>query len=121
MKKRDIVLIGFILVIALCSYFYFGMSKAKVGNEAVVIIDGVETEKFSLSVDTEYVIENGNHYNKLVIKDGYAKVLEADCPDKYCVNQKKVNKSGEKIICLPNKVVVEIRGGEESHIDGIAS
>ncbi len=34
----------------------------------------------------------------------------ADCPDGLCIKQGKITKGGRSIVCLPNKVVVEIIG-----------
>ena len=45
----------------------------------------------------------------------------ADCPDKLCVHQKAVSRDGESIICLPNKVVVSIEGGEDREMDAVAN
>lgn len=42
------------------------------------------------------------------IKDGYADCTEADCRDGLCVNQKKISKVNETIVCLPHKVIIEI-------------
>ena len=38
-----------------------------------------------------------------------------------CVNQKPVSKNHESIICLPNKVVVEVDSKENSQLDGITN
>jgi len=46
--------------------------------------------------------------NVLVIENGEASIKSATCPDKICVSHRKISKSGETIVCLPNKVVVEI-------------
>ena len=45
----------------------------------------------------------------------------ADCPDQICVRQKAISKEGESIICLPNKVVVSIVGGEEKELDAVTN
>ena len=45
-------------------------------------------------------------------------MIEADCPDRLCVKQKAICKNGETIVCLPHKVVVEIRSQEENLLDG---
>ena len=37
----------------------------------------------------------------------------ATCPDGDCVKQGRICDEGETIVCLPNKVVVEILGSEE--------
>ena len=39
-------------------------------------------------------------------------MISADCPDKLCVNQHAISSNGETIVCLPNKVVVEVEDGE---------
>ena len=50
----------------------------------------------------------------------YALGEEQDCPDKLCVHQKAISKNHEMIVCLPNKVVVEVTGSEENGFDSIA-
>ena len=59
--------------------------------------------------------------NVLMIKDGRAQMKSADCPDQICVRQKAISKEGESIICLPNKVVVSIVGGEEKELDAVTN
>jgi UDP-N-acetylmuramate dehydrogenase len=45
---------------------------------------------------------------------GAAYMKHADCPDGLCVKQRKKSRSGERIVCLPNRVSIEIIGaGEE--------
>jgi hypothetical protein len=85
------------------------------GSFAVVKIDGVETNKFSLSEDIEFIIETGENNeqkNTLVIKDGKAFVRDANCPDKICEGHQKISYKGETIVCLPHKVVIEIVADE---------
>ena len=60
-------------------------------------------------------------YNYLVIKDGYADITEANCPDKLCAKQKKISLDRETIVCLPNKVVVEIISNSSSDVDAVAN
>lgn len=57
-------------------------------------------------LDQDRVIRIDEH-NTVEIRDGQVRMLEADCPDKRCVKQG----AGDllPIICLPNRVVVEIR------------
>ena len=44
----------------------------------------------------------------------------AECPDQICVKHRAIFREGESIICLPNEIVVTIRGGEEPEVDEIA-
>ena len=58
-------------------------------------------------------------HNKVIIGDGVVWMEEADCPDKLCVNQGRISKAGQTIICLPNRIMVTIIGGTAQY-DGVA-
>ena len=86
----------------------------------LVTVDGEVLGEYSLDEDTEIRIGDNEKYNLLLIKDGVAQISEASCPDKLCVNQGKISFDGQSLICLPNKVVVEVKGGEQSNYDAVA-
>ena len=48
-------------------------------------------------------------------------MIDATCPDHICVNQKEISKTGETIVCLPNKVIVEIKGADSSELDAVTN
>ena len=48
-------------------------------------------------------------------------MIDADCPDQLCVKQKKISLKNETIVCLPNKVVIEIEGADSSQLDAVAN
>ena len=48
------------------------------------------------------------------IKDGKVTMISAQCPDQLCRKQGPVFRPGETIVCLPNKVVLEIKGSGET-------
>ena len=112
MKKKDfsvkdIIILSAFLIIAGVIILIF-MDKRSDGKRAVVSVDNSRTLEFSLDEDTEYTIEAADGFNKLVIKGDYVYIEEADCPDKICVKQGRISKTGESIICLPHKIIVEI-------------
>lgn len=110
--RNDLLLAAAVLMIAGGVWLFATLNKAP-GEYAAVIVNGEETERYPLDTDVEIRLESENGgYNILVIKDGKADITEASCPDKVCVNQHAVSKTGEAITCLPNKTVVEIVGGE---------
>ncbi len=45
---------------------------------------------------------------------------ESSCPDKTCIKQGRIDRPGEIIVCLPNKVTVEITGEIESGPDAVS-
>ena len=118
--RNDIILAVSVLILAAGFWLITEFSKTE-GSYAVIIVNGSETARYPLSEDLEITLksENGG-YNKLVIKDGFADVIEASCPDKICVNQRIINKTGETITCLPNKTVVKIVGNGEEEVDFVS-
>jgi hypothetical protein len=111
----SVVVIGIVMLLAL-------VFTQKSGEYVIVKMDGAEIARFELYSDTEYEIK-GDHgeRNLLVIKDGKAEIKEASCPDGLCIKTGKIDKEGQSIVCLPNKVVVEISGeGQDNDVDIIA-
>ena len=121
--RNDIILVAVILVIAAAAVLFFNFSKQE-GSTVAVKIDGVQTERYPLSENRVVEIktgENGEFVNVLVIENGKAYVSEADCPDKICCGYRAISYSGETIVCLPHKVVIEITAeGPADGLDAVA-
>lgn len=106
--KNDVILAVIVIAIAATGLLLLNVFKTE-GAFAVVKLDGKETERYPLSVNTEVVIETENDgKNTLVIEDGKAFIKDATCPDKICEGHSKISFRGETIVCLPHKVVIEI-------------
>ena len=56
----------------------------------------------------------------MIIKNERARILDADCPNKICVNKGYISKNGESIICLPHHVVVAVESSEDNNVDAVA-
>ena len=111
MKKRDIILIASILVVAIAFFLIVELTKEE-GAGVTVKVDGVKVAEYSLSKNGTYPLNGGT--NILVIENGKAYLTDANCPDKLCVHQGKISRTGETITCLPNKLTVTVFGAEES-------
>ena len=112
-KKNDLILIIFLTLTSVVMLIGISLFSRK-GATVVVSVDGKEVASFPLDEDTVYNI-GGYHggENILEVKDGKAHLTDASCPDKLCVNMGYISKTGQSIICLPNKVVIEIKGNTE--------
>ena len=106
--KKAIIIILILLVIG-CLAAAVSYSVESPGKTVVVRVDGTETAGFSITDTITYRIETESGWNLLVISDGEVYILDADCPDKLCVGQGKIDENGESLICLPHKLVVEVR------------
>lgn len=58
-------------------------------------------------------------YNIILCQDGQVQMIQSSCPDKICLRHRAVSATGETIICLPHKVVIEIIGEEEHSLDAV--
>ncbi|MBQ6908213.1 MAG: NusG domain II-containing protein [Clostridia bacterium] len=113
MKKNDFIFILSVLLVLAVS-FPIIKNSAKDGNTVRITVDGkVFTEK-PLSENCEIHI---NGTNTAVIENGAVYMKDASCPDKLCMHQGKAYDSSKKIICLPNKVVIEVI--KKSEIDTV--
>ncbi|MDZ7548506.1 NusG domain II-containing protein, partial [Clostridium perfringens] len=54
--------------------------------------------------------------NIIKIKDDKIGIIEADCADKVCMNPEYIDKAGQSLVCLPHKVMIEIKGKSEDDI-----
>lgn len=79
------------------------------GSKVEIYVDGNLRYTYNLNEDRTVDIDG---HNVVVIKNGTVKMKEADCHNQLCVNNKAISKSGEQIVCLPNKVAVIITDGK---------
>ena len=112
--RVDLILIAALLLLSGVLYLVLRAGRQE-GGVAVVRVNGVETERHSLSVNGTFPLNGGS--NILVIRDGQAWLSEANCPDLLCVRQGRVHYTGQVITCLPNRVTVTVEGGESDGVD----
>lgn len=114
MKKRDIIFLGILSAVAIVLLLWFMLGYREEGMKVEITIDGEMYGSYSLNEEQEIAIETeGIVTNILVIEDGKADMIRANCPDKLCVHQAAVSHAGETIVCLPNKVVVTVVGEKD--------
>lgn len=108
-KKRDLLLVIGILIIA--GGFYIGnwFLNQKPVTTVEVTVDGTIVETLDLTQNTELTISGANGgTNHLVILDGEIYISDASCPDKVCIHQGKIHQNGEMIVCLPNLMIAKV-------------
>lgn len=108
---RDIVLILAIALVGLCLLFFNGR-KTSPGSSVVVEVDGKTVASYPLDTDGVFVLNGGT--NTLEIKDGKARISDADCPNMQCVRQGWISRGGQSIVCLPNKLIVTVISSDRS-------
>ena len=114
MKKRDFILIGAVLLVSVVLLLVTRLG-GRTGGKVVVRVGGEVREIYSLAADGTYSLNGGT--NVLRIEGGEARMVEANCPDHYCMRQGAISHTNETITCLPNRVTVTVVGGGDSEID----
>lgn len=124
----DLVIIAMILVF--CVIFWLGFFlqdkySDKKARYVRITQDGNVILEIKLSLITEptdYLIvgEKGNVVVHLSSDEVYVK--ESPCEDQICVKTGVLKKIGDGSVCLPNKLVVQIVGGEgeAGEVDAVA-
>ena len=111
--KKDLILLFVVLLAGVLGIIF--MNSADTGKSAQIIVDGKTTEIISLDEAYE------NQVNGVVVccEKGEIFIKESDCPDKVCVRSGRISKSGESIICAPNRVAIKIDGKKGNLPDAI--
>lgn len=118
MTRGDKILaIGIVVVsVLLMAFFRTTLDQTK-ATYVSVQYNGEEIRRISLDSSLEgreYPIETELGYNIIEMGDGRVRVIEADCRDQIDVHQGWISKTGETLVCLPHRLVIEIKGGVDT-------
>jgi hypothetical protein len=107
----DKLLMGTLLVLSLAS---IGVVHRLVqpGSVAVVEVDGHEVHRLDLSVDCRRVVAGSLGETVIQVNAGEVRVESSPCPHKLCARIGWVRRTGSLIVCVPNRVLVRVEGGE---------
>lgn len=123
MKKGDkIILIIISILIAISTggtYIYKytingseHIAEIKQNGEVIQTINLGEIKEVK---QWEITSEEGFH-NTIKVEPKRIRIIEADCPHEECVKTEWISDHGEMIVCMPNKLVISIKG-ESNDVD----
>ena len=116
-KKADILLACFLVAAGLTMSYIFSFGRTA-GDQLDISCDGQLFGSYPLSEDREITVERDGHINKITIKDGQVSMTFSDCSGQDCIQQGKISQTSQSITCLPNRIVIEIRG-DSSEYDAV--
>jgi hypothetical protein len=109
-----ILLVLLIVLTALSPKF---LPAGSAGEQLTVrTIDSVT--EISLDADGRHPVSGPLGTAFLVVEEGRAHLENAPCPLKICEAMGSIERSGQVIVCLPNRIVVKVSGLEE--IDAVS-
>ncbi len=116
--KGDVILVACVtLLIAVLFLLSFKGSDKQLTAE--IYVDGEKTHSIVLSEVQESCTLRANYCELLIEKDGVT-FLFSDCEDQLCVKKGKLTRQGDTMACVPEKVVVVLKGAEDKNIDSVA-
>lgn len=118
MKHKNLKwILIFLILCILCAVFYLVKPREK-SLTAQISSNGKLIKTVNLDENAEFTVEN-NGYNTIKVENGKIAVIDADCPDKVCVNRGFTDSGTLPIVCLPHKLVITVKGSD-GNIDAVA-
>lgn len=123
MTKHDKVLIVTILVFSLLSYLmFFTLNQKQTSSIAQISVNGKTVDKIHLDNSTPCQLINVSGPLGTSIaetKPGAVRMKSSPCPEHYCMETGWIDQPGAVIVCVPNRIVIEIIADKNS-VDTIA-
>lgn len=125
MKRGDLAITALIIIIL--AWFIFSALGKKHSHEeaayASIFVDGELYQQVELTEEAyEIEIKTNHGYNVLKVSQHGIEMLESDCPDHICIGFGHIHNPGTNIVCLPNRILVEVNGERDAEgVDAIVS
>lgn len=120
-KKADIALFFIILIFGL-AISWLSLNSNADGDKVVVSVANKVYGIYDINEDQTIKVPQEGHQNNITIKDGVVSMTYSDCKNQVCVETHSISQTKDSIVCLPNKVMVEIvsenQGGDIDVISG---
>ena len=109
--KKEIIIIAALIVLSAIGILILRTVGSFGASSTVLVITSEDqiVAELPLKNDAEKVIRTDKGENTVVIRDGQAYVIKADCPNQICVHSPKISQVGETIACLPHRLLLEIK------------
>ena len=115
-KSTVLALVGLALAVLLALWAILRPAQGPYDHPvARITLDGEVVEEIDLAAlgekKTFTLTGSSGLTNTIVAENGTIRVDRADCPDQICVHQGAISDGTVPIVCLPNKLIIEVLGG----------
>lgn len=113
LHRIDIVLLLLLILIGTGITLWIYLPSVKEGEQLEIRQNGSLLMTLPLNEDTEQTItDKDGDSNTFYIINKTVKMTEANCGDKTCINTGSISRTGESIVCLPHRLVLQITSGQ---------
>jgi hypothetical protein len=106
-KIGDLLFWGCLLAILYWGWVFMS-SPAGENSIAIVEIAGEARYHWDLQHDEEYSLDEFSGAVKVQVKNGAVKIIKNNCHQQICLKMGPVSRTGEMIVCVPNKILIYI-------------
>ena len=100
-----------VALLAIVSALLFYLPRSQTGVLTVVItVSGQEVQRTPLSEFTAADVAHNGYTLHIAAANGGVAVTSSDCPTQDCVHTGAITRSGQSIVCLPARLIVELEG-----------
>lgn len=128
-RPGDIIVIISLFILSFLPLVIFSLHESQlVNNQAVTAYIKHDTKVvYSVRLDQHQGVDyytfkdKSGHYNKIKITDHSIEMIEANCNDQLCIRRGKINKAGQTIVCLPHKLMIQIKSNTGDQSGGMVT
>lgn len=106
--KGDLIAAAAVVIIALLLFIPSCLKKDRLVAE--VYCDGKTVEVIDLTAVKEAYTFSPKNGAEITVENGRIRFSSAVCRDKLCVNSGWLNKNGQTAACLPERIVICVKG-----------
>ncbi len=115
----DKILIGGLVIVTLLSFPVISHFDHE-GKSVVIESDGDGVGNFPLKKERLVPVKGTLGTTRVKITEGGVRIIDSPCPYKLCVKSGLIRRSGQTLICLPNRVIVRIGGDGAEAVDAVS-
>ncbi|MFH1776851.1 MAG: NusG domain II-containing protein [Candidatus Omnitrophota bacterium] len=118
--RLDVIIIVLILVSSVFSIFRISPSRKYYPKGLAKVRIYVNDRLFSTNkLSEDKMINLPIDKMQVEVKRGRVRVVRADCPEHVCMNMGWIKYPDQTIVCVPNKVLVEIVSADVPFLDAV--
>ena len=123
--KSDILIYILLLIVAISPLISKIFNSEVKGEDpyyynSLFVEVGYQGSKQIYPISQDRLIDLKQGKIKIEIREKKVYVVESDCQDKICVKAGKIDKPGQIIVCMPNKLYIKVISKKEDEYDGIS-
>lgn len=123
MKTNIKWMILFLVIVMICAALLILRQRLQKNAVMARILQGgelvYEIDLSTVSDPYEFSVSCDEGSNTIRVEKGRICVIDADCPDKICVNTGYITNDSVPIVCLPHKLSIIVSGAEGGY-DAVA-